>query len=354
MIAKVSIFLGYIQWFSFKLRIYNEELVKLPKDVAALQSSEEEESHDDDAGEKLAEMYDQLQLMGPDAIKCECHILDRIISTRPYSSDPDDVDHKVSLLGAIIVDVVLDVSEIIDSLRRSWTNIGVLDIAHIHQNVFSIKVSADGAKTLLEEGPWHVENMWFSVVEWLPNLAVGDEHLHKVWYWVQISGLTYEMMNHTEAERIGRKIGTVLDLEKSKIDVCRRKFLRDKVLLDSRNPLPLAYGYCWVCTPPPQLSTVEKDDDKARWYNHYGPWMQKKPFVEEIVSWREEYELAPPQKRLHPYSGQIQHSLETADDTPRCKSCPETADDSLRCPLCGGNTRVRIHFVHDTGEDRPY
>ena len=115
---------------------------------------------------------------------------DCIISTRPYSSDPDDVDHEVSLLGAIIVDVVLDVGEIIDSLRRSWTNIGVLDIAHIHQNVFSIKVSADGAKTLLEEGPWHVENMRFSVVEWLPNLAVGAEHLHKVWYWVQISGLT--------------------------------------------------------------------------------------------------------------------------------------------------------------------
>ncbi|KAL6138105.1 hypothetical protein ACLB2K_063391 [Fragaria x ananassa] len=159
---------------------------------------------------------------------------DHIISTGPYSSDPDYVDHVVSLLGAIIADVVLDVGEIIDSLRRSWTNIGVLDIAHIHQNVFSIKVSADGAKTLLEEGPWHVEN------ERLPNLSIGDEHLHKVWYWVQIS-MIYERMNHTEAERIGCKIGTVLDLEKSKIDVCRRKFLRVKVLLDSRNPLPTSF-----------------------------------------------------------------------------------------------------------------
>ncbi|KAL6188272.1 hypothetical protein ACLB2K_039665 [Fragaria x ananassa] len=34
----------------------NEELFKLPEDVAALQNSEEEDSHDDDAGEKLAEM----------------------------------------------------------------------------------------------------------------------------------------------------------------------------------------------------------------------------------------------------------------------------------------------------------
>ncbi|KAL6138106.1 hypothetical protein ACLB2K_063392 [Fragaria x ananassa] len=82
--------------------------------------------------------------------------------------------------------------------------------------------------------------------------------------------------------------------------------------------------------------------------------MQKKPFVGEIVSWWEEYELAPPQKRLHPYGGQIQHSPEIAEDTLRCKPCPKTADDSPRCPLCGGNTRVRIHFVHDTREDRPY
>ncbi|KAL6195957.1 hypothetical protein ACLB2K_031574 [Fragaria x ananassa] len=273
--------------------------------------------------------------------------LQRIISTGPYSSDLDSVDHEVSLLGAIIADVVLDVGEIIDSLRRSWTNIGVLDIAHIHQNVFSIKVSADGAKTLLEEGPWHVENMRFSVVEWLPNLVIGDEHLHKVWYWVQISGLTYKMMNRTEAKRIGRKIGTVLDLEKSEIDVCRRKFLRVKVLLDCRNPLPTSF---WLplghvkeeCISFLLPNPVEKGDDKARWYNHYDPWMQKKPFVEEIVSWREEYELAPSQKRLHSYGEQIQHSPETGDDTPRCKSCPETADDSPRANLKHSNWMVLV------------
>ncbi|KAL6196528.1 hypothetical protein ACLB2K_032143 [Fragaria x ananassa] len=49
----------------------NEELVKLPEDVAALQNSEEEDSHDNDAGEKLAEMYDQLQLMGSDAAEAQ-------------------------------------------------------------------------------------------------------------------------------------------------------------------------------------------------------------------------------------------------------------------------------------------
>ncbi|KAL6183637.1 hypothetical protein ACLB2K_045048 [Fragaria x ananassa] len=49
----------------------NEELVKLPEDVAALQNSEEEDSHDDDAGEKLAEMYNQLQLMRSDAAEAQ-------------------------------------------------------------------------------------------------------------------------------------------------------------------------------------------------------------------------------------------------------------------------------------------
>ncbi|KAL6179842.1 hypothetical protein ACLB2K_046513 [Fragaria x ananassa] len=49
----------------------NEELVKLPEDVAALQNSEEEDNHYDDAGEKLAEMYDQLQLMGSDVAEAQ-------------------------------------------------------------------------------------------------------------------------------------------------------------------------------------------------------------------------------------------------------------------------------------------
>ncbi|KAL6185927.1 hypothetical protein ACLB2K_042049 [Fragaria x ananassa] len=55
----------------------NEELVKLREEVAALQNSdsapgdEEGDSHDDDAGEKLAELYEQLQLMGSDAAEAQ-------------------------------------------------------------------------------------------------------------------------------------------------------------------------------------------------------------------------------------------------------------------------------------------
>ncbi|XP_004291178.1 PREDICTED: ABC transporter F family member 4-like [Fragaria vesca subsp. vesca] len=91
----------------------NEELVKLREDVAALQNSEEEDSHDDDAGEKLAEMYDQLQLMGSDAAEAQASKIlaglgfTKDMQGRPTKSFSGGWKMRISLARALFVQPTL-------------------------------------------------------------------------------------------------------------------------------------------------------------------------------------------------------------------------------------------------------
>lgn len=140
------------------------------------------------------------------------------------------------------------------------------------------------------------------MVRWLPNLTTRDAHFHKVWYWVQISGLTWEKMNLKNAEMIGAEIGTVMELEDPSVDMKLRGFLRVKVLIDSRNPLPTGFwlplnsytktrvefsyeglrDFCYKCgrlghnmggCKNLHLVCPEEVESEVQWY---GPWNEEK------------------------------------------------------------------------------
>ncbi|KAM5565548.1 ABC transporter F family member 4-like [Rosa sericea] len=92
----------------------NEQLVKLREEVAALQNSEEEDSHDDDdAGEKLAELYDHLQLMGSDAAEAQASKIlaglgfTKDMQGRPTKSFSGGWRMRISLARALFVQPTL-------------------------------------------------------------------------------------------------------------------------------------------------------------------------------------------------------------------------------------------------------
>ncbi|XP_050383373.1 ABC transporter F family member 4-like [Argentina anserina] len=97
----------------------NEELVKIREEVAALQNSDsapgdgEEDSHDDDAGEKLAELYEQLQLMGSDAAEAQASKIlaglgfTKDMQVRPTKSFSGGWRMRISLARALFVQPTL-------------------------------------------------------------------------------------------------------------------------------------------------------------------------------------------------------------------------------------------------------
>lgn len=97
----------------------NEELVKLREEAAALQNSDsasggdEEDSLDDDAGEKLAEVYEKLQLIGSDAAEAQASKIlaglgfTKDMQVRPTKSFSGGWRMRISLARALFVQPTL-------------------------------------------------------------------------------------------------------------------------------------------------------------------------------------------------------------------------------------------------------
>ncbi|KAM1457140.1 hypothetical protein ACFX13_035211 [Malus domestica] len=80
----------------------NEELVKIRKEVADLQNSasaDEKDSFDDDAGEKLSDLYEKLQLMGSDSVEAQAS---KILSGLGFMQDMQGRPTKSFSGGEII------------------------------------------------------------------------------------------------------------------------------------------------------------------------------------------------------------------------------------------------------------
>ncbi|KAM2947294.1 hypothetical protein FF1_034440 [Malus domestica] len=80
----------------------NEELVKIRKEVADLQNSasaDEKDSFDDDAGEKLSDLYEKLQLMGSDSAEAQAS---KILSGLGFTQDMQGRPTKSFTGGEII------------------------------------------------------------------------------------------------------------------------------------------------------------------------------------------------------------------------------------------------------------
>ncbi|KAK9913632.1 hypothetical protein M0R45_037442 [Rubus argutus] len=166
-----------------------------------------------------------------------------------------DVHQPTIFMGAMIADVLPNIGGVKGSLHTAWKDFGSFQISHLRRNLFCIKMNQEGAKRLLQGGPWHVEKHHFNVVPWPPNCTINDVPYYMVSYWVQISGLTLEKMNDSNARLIGSAIGEVIQLEDIQpVDAFLRGYLRIRINFDSRRPFPAGF---WLPISNNKTSRVE-------------------------------------------------------------------------------------------------
>lgn len=71
-----------------------------------------------------------------------------------------------------------------------------------------------------------------------PGLSIQELDLYKSAFWVQIHGLPREMLTINNAERIGKVLGNLLEVDKAAIfGVTLRSYLRIRVEIDIKKPL---------------------------------------------------------------------------------------------------------------------
>ncbi|ONH90254.1 hypothetical protein PRUPE_8G042600, partial [Prunus persica] len=107
------------------------------------------------------------------------------------------------------------------------------------------------AEKILERGPWSVMRNCFSVKRWPGQLAIKETDTEMVPFWVQARGIPLNLYMKENAEKIGGKIGKLLEYENPNMT---RGFVRIRVQINTTKPLPPGF---WLTRRDGSESWVE-------------------------------------------------------------------------------------------------
>ncbi|BFG30758.1 hypothetical protein CerSpe_170320 [Prunus speciosa] len=159
------------------------------------------------------------------------------------SLDLGGVQAGIMLAGTIIADKPPNREAAKGILKKAWSGFSEAKIMEVKDKTFAITVSdATMAKRILDSGPWSVMGFSSSIQPWPSDLGIEEIQFHLIPLWVQAHGVPLKDMTTAKANRLGRFIGDVLQVEDPVQAGGLRGFLRVRVLVDISKPLPPGFG----------------------------------------------------------------------------------------------------------------
>ncbi|KAF7808291.1 kinesin KP1-like isoform X1 [Senna tora] len=157
-----------------------------------------------------------------------------------------------SLLEKIISDEPIDSSAATYIIIKSCSNPPGLDIVNLVENtlLFNFK-DAETAQRIMNEAPSNVLGKLLCLQKWSPELTLDEVHYCRSPFWIQIHNVPPEGFSMANVERIARKVGDVMEVEKLIINnKIVRGFMRARVMVDITKPLETGYFINRRTCPP--------------------------------------------------------------------------------------------------------
>lgn len=152
---------------------------------------------------------------------------------------------RVRLIAAIFADKVPHKPSVIGHLKRIWsqfgtTNITARDERNYEDNLFIITAEdEEAANSILDNSPWSAMGFAIHVQAWPPTKAIEDLLTHQIAFWIQIRGVPLYMFVESNVRDLVENFGVFLKMDDPLEGADGTyNFLRVRVLLDGRNPLP--------------------------------------------------------------------------------------------------------------------
>lgn len=99
-------------------------------------------------------------------------------------------------------------------LKWAWSDVGEIHISIPGKNKFMfVFKEKKGAIKIFKDSPWTINGTWLVLKEWGFQQIVEEVEVDIVICWIQIHGLTLEMMAERNGQILGGKIGKVLEVE---------------------------------------------------------------------------------------------------------------------------------------------
>ncbi|KAK2966972.1 hypothetical protein RJ640_009542 [Escallonia rubra] len=124
-------------------------------------------------------------------------------------------------------------------LLKAWKPLKGMKVQHIQGNIFSVTFNHEwDRKRIMVSRPWSIMSSHLVVRDWSSDRAIEELSFDYSPFWIRIFGLPPNQMMKINAEKIGAKIGKVLDIDfTSDGKISWNKFLRIQVELNITTPL---------------------------------------------------------------------------------------------------------------------
>jgi hypothetical protein len=180
--------------------------------------------------EDLSRLWGNLSLREDE--DSELEILNRV---------PGEVDHrsKLCIVGKLIADRWISKETIRAKLIRGWKPEGSLSFKVLGENLFLIEFEYSSDKERVLKGrPWAVEGSLFLVEDYDGTTPPNRIDFESVVLWVRMINLPLSGMVKDVGLQIGSAMGAVEEVETDEDDIGWGKFLRVRIRMDLRKPLP--------------------------------------------------------------------------------------------------------------------
>ena len=170
--------------------------------------------------------------------------------------NPDDlVPHDISqpsqggfaFIGKLLGPKPHNAFRVRSTLSSAWSFAAPLIIEVLDSNKYLFTVSQESHyQSIISQGPWNVKGSLLLLQPWPPNLALDDVKLQFCAFWIQVHNLPFQFMTTTNAIKIGKDIGQILELDNNNSSglICH-KCIRFKIEIDTSKPL--APGFYMSC-----------------------------------------------------------------------------------------------------------
>ncbi|KAK2990488.1 hypothetical protein RJ640_004190 [Escallonia rubra] len=157
--------------------------------------------------------------------------------------EPDDLnaskEYALTLLAKIISSRKLNTKAVQSILQKAWSPTRGMKFHSQQDNIFRITLNHEWDRDrILKARPWSVMSSHVVVRDWPPHLAMDEIDFSQSPFWIRISGLPPNLMTKSNAEKIGSKIGKVLEVDfTADGKIAWLRFMRIQVMMNINQPL---------------------------------------------------------------------------------------------------------------------
>lgn len=164
------------------------------------------------------------------------------------------VDCSTSLVGKLLTKRAFSRAALKDTMRKVWGSPEGLRMVDVGDNLFHFRFSNEmDLQRVFNGGPWCFDNMVLLLKRWEAGLTADSVEFKEIDFWIQLWGLPFEYITQEIGGEIGRRIGTVLEVNKVTEKGEWGRYVRVRVRIPLNRPLRrggnivLGEGSkCWV------------------------------------------------------------------------------------------------------------